>query len=281
MRSRCSHARGRRLASGLRKSEKQTPFKVRSIMQITRDLSRRPFEELRILDLGCGDGVYSIEAGLRGAYVLALDARTQHMNLGAAFAERHGLDNVRFSQEDVRQVTRETRGEFEVVYCLGILYHLDAPDVFTVLENVHELCGWMVVVDTFISLEYAWPSRREPARIWGSGADLEVTHRNRTYQGERCREHGDEDSEDVRRSRVLRSIDNTFSFRFTRASLVRALHDVGFSSVLECHAPPEPGKPENRVTLVALKGERVSISTYPWINEKSELEIAQRLTASE
>jgi SAM-dependent methyltransferase len=217
--------------------------KVRSIMQITRDLSGRPFEELRILDLGCGDGVYSIEAGLRGAYVLALDARTQHMNLGAAFAERHGLDNVRFSQEDVRQVTRETRGGFEVVYCLRILYHLDTPDVFTVLENVHELCGWMVVVDTFISLEYAWPSRREPARIWGSGADLEVTHRNRTYQGERCREHGDEDSEDVRRSRVLRSIDNTFSFRFTRASLVRALHDVGFSSVLECHAPPGRASP--------------------------------------
>lgn len=79
----------------------------------------------------------------------------------------------------------------------------------------------------------------------------------------------------MRRSRVLRSIDNTFAFRFTRASLVRALHDAGFSSVLECHAPPEPLKPEDRITLVALKGEAVSISTYPWV--RSELEIARRL----
>jgi hypothetical protein len=94
------------------------------------------------------------------------------------------------------------------------------------------------------------------------------------------REHEDEDSEEVRRSHVLRSIDNTFSFRFTRASLVRALHDVGFSSVSECHAPPEPGKPENRITLVALKGEPETISTYPWINGKSEDEIEQRLTGS-
>ena len=66
---------------------------------------------------------------------------------------------------------------------------------------------------------------------------------------------------------MLRSIDNTFAFRPTRASLVRALHDVGFSSVLECHAPPEPGKAEDRITLAALKGERVQIATYPAVNE--------------
>jgi SAM-dependent methyltransferase len=252
--------------------------KVRRVMQITRDLARRPFEKLRILDLGCGEGVYAIEAGLRGAEVLALDARRRHMELGAGCAARHGLDNISFRQEDVRQVTRGTHGPFDVVYCLGILYHLDVPDVFSVLENVQGICDGLLVVDTFISLEQPWPSPREPARVWGRGADLEVTYRNRRYQGERCREHGDEDSSEVRRSRVLRSIDNTFSFRFTRTSLMRALHDIGFSSVVECHAPPEPGKPENRITVVALKGERVSISTYPWINGMSEADIEQRLT---
>lgn len=29
--------------------------------------------------------------------------------------------------------------------------------------------------------------------------------------------------------------------------------------------------------MVALKGERVAISTYPWVNEMSEAEIAQKL----
>ncbi len=251
--------------------------KVRRVAQLTRDLAPKPFEELRILDLGCGDGVYAIEAGLRGADVVALDARVQHMERGAAVAARHGLKNVTFRQEDVRAVTRDTHGPFDVVYCLGILYHLDVPEVFSLLENVHRMCDRLLVVDTFISLEQPWPSPREPARVWGRGADLDVTHRGRVYRGERCREHEDQDSDEVRRGRVLRSIDNTFSFRFTRASLMRALHDVGFSSVLECHAPTEPGKPENRVTAVALKGERVSISTYPWVNGKSEAEIEQTL----
>jgi SAM-dependent methyltransferase len=225
--------------------------KVRRVMQLTRDLARRPFGELRILDLGCGEGVYAIEAGLRGAEVVGLDARTERMAEGADCASRHGLSNVTFRQEDVRHVSRDTHGHFDVVYCLGLLYHLDAPDLFRLLESVNALCGDVVIVDTLVSLH-------------GGG---EAAHRGRVYEGERHREHGDEDSEEVRRSRVLRSIDNTHAFRLTRTSLVRALHDVGFSSVLECHAPPEPGKAEDRITLAALNGEPVWISTYPGVNE--------------
>jgi hypothetical protein len=59
--------------------------------------------------------------------------------------------------------------------------------------------------------------------------------------------------------------------------LVRLLVDIGFADVLEIHAPLEPGKPSSRVTLVATGGERVSVSTYPWINALSEDEIAQAL----
>jgi len=200
--------------------------KVRRIMQLTRDLAGRPFDTLRILDLGCGEGVYAIEAALRGADVLALDARTERMALGAACAARHDVRGVRFVQEDVRRVTRATHGTFDVVYLLGLLYHLDAPDLFSVLEQVAEACARLLVVDALISLD------GEETVVW----------RDRTYRGRRHREHDDQDPDEVRRARVLRSIDNTWSFRLTRASLLGALRDVGFTSVLEGHVPFEPGK---------------------------------------
>src|SRR4030042_7201961 len=235
--------------------------KVRRIMQITRDLVRRPFPDLRILDLGCGEGVYAIEAGLRGAEVLALDARTQRMDQGAACAARHGLTNVRFIQKDVRQFTRKVLGSFDVVYFLGLIYHLDAPDVFSVLENLYGLCTGMLIVDTLINLT----------------AEIQVEWQGEFYRGQRWREHGDEDTDEVRRSRILKSIDNTFSFRFTKESLVRALHKVGFTSAYECHLPFEPGKAKDRITLVAIKGVPVLLSTYPWVNHKSEAEIERAL----
>jgi len=147
------------------------------------------------------------------------------------------------------------------VYALGLLYHLDVPDVFSVLENIYDVCTRLVVVDTFVSL----------------AAESVVGWRDRVYRGQRRREHADDDPDDVRRNRVLRSIDNTFSFRFTRESLVRVLHDVGFTSVFECHAPFEPEKPEDRITVVAIKGIPVLLSTYPWVNHKSEAEIERTL----
>jgi hypothetical protein len=158
-------------------------------------------------------------------------------------------------------VSRTVHGEFDVVYALGLLYHLDAPDLFSVLESIRELCAGLLVVDTLISLT----------------GETEVTWRDHAYRGQRFREHDDDDSDEVRRGRVLRSIDNTFAFRLTRQSLVGALHDVGFTSVLECHVPLEPGKADDRVTVAALKGTPVRLSTYPWINDCSEMTIERRL----
>lgn len=239
--------------------------KVRRIMQITSDLAPQSFPELRILDLGCGEGVYAIEAGLRGAAVVAVDARSQRMDQGAACARRHGISSVRFVREDVRRVTRETFGSFDVVYLLGLLYHLDSADVFSVLENIFQICTGLLVVDTLISLT----------------AETRFDWRGQEYLGSRRREHDDGDSEEVRESRVLKSVDNRFSFVFTRESLLRALCDVGFTSVTECLVPFEPGKAVDRITLVARKGVPVRLSTYPWVNGKSNAEIERVLRTGE
>jgi SAM-dependent methyltransferase len=235
--------------------------KVRRVMQITRDLATRPGEELRILDLACGEGVYAIEAALRGAQVLALDARTERMSKGARAAERLGLTNVSFEQEDVRNVTVASHGEFDVIYLLGILYHLDVPDAFHVLENVQAMCRSLIIVDTHVSLH----------------PQEEVDYKGQKYRGAKCREHGDADQASVRRSRVLASLDNTFSFQFTKPSLIRLLNNIGFTSVFDCHAPLEPYKPDDRITFAALKGTRVMISAYPWVNGKTEEEIEETL----
>ncbi len=254
-------AKGREGGPDVAQSGPANAVKVRRVMQLTQDLGARPFADLRILDLGCGEGVYAIEAGLRGADVLALDARAARMDEGARVAARHGLGNVRFVRQDVREATREALGTFDVVYLLGLLYHLDAPDVFAVLANVADLCARLLVVDTLISLAPA----------------TELVWRGEVYHGARWREHDDADSADVRRGRVLRSIDNPFSFRFTRASLLQALHAAGFASVLECHAPFEPGKAEDRITLAAVKGPPVRLSTYPWVNDLDDAAVARAL----
>jgi len=231
--------------------------KVRRVMQIASDLARAPFPQLRIIDFACGEGVYAIEAALRGAEVVALDARTERMKEGAKAAERLGLTKLRFEQTDVRNVNLGSHGMFDVIFFFGILYHLDYPGVFRVLRNIYQMCRQFLIIDTHIALR---------------GGDS-VQHNGQNYDGRRFREHADADSEEVRRSRLGGSLDNAFSFWFTKESLFRCLDNVGFSCVCECIVPLEPDKPEDRITIVATKGEKVKISSYPWVNDKSEYEI--------
>jgi SAM-dependent methyltransferase len=236
--------------------------KVRRVVQATQDLAGKPFDALRILDVGCGEGVYAIEAALRGARVLAIDARDERMREGAACAARHGLRTVEFRREDVRVVSLETHGRFDVVWCLGLLYHLDAPDLFSVLERLRDVCeGGLLVVDTLV----ARPGR-EP-----------FAHAGRAYRGERVREHEDSDAPDVRRARMLRSIDNTFAVRLEKDSLLRLLEDLGATTVVEVHGPSEPGRADDRVTVAARFGGRVSLATYPWADGLSREEVERAL----
>jgi 2-polyprenyl-3-methyl-5-hydroxy-6-metoxy-1,4-benzoquinol methylase len=231
--------------------------KVRRVMQIVSDLAKTPFAQLRILDLGCGEGVYAIEAALRGATVVAVDGRCQRMDEGAKAAQRLGLDNLHFEQADIRLVTTPSHGQFDVIFCLGILYHFDKQAVLSVLENVYAMTKQLVVIDSFIALE---PTES-------------ISYNEQWYAGTTVREHGDDDAPAQRKQKLLASLDNTWSFWLSKDALFRLLQAVGFTSVFECHAPLEPGKPAHRVTVVAVKANPVQISAYPWLNGKTEAEI--------
>ena len=150
---------------------------------------------------------------------------------------------------------------FDVIFFLGILYHLDYQDVFPVLNNIYEMCQRFVIIDTHIALR----------------GQHSVQHHGQTYDGLRVLEHADTDSEEVRRSRLGASLDNPFSFQFTKESLFRLLNNVGFTCVCECIVPLEADKPEGRITIVATKGKRVTLSSYPWVNDKTEDDIKRFL----
>jgi SAM-dependent methyltransferase len=239
----------------------QNAVKVRRVMQLLQDLHPHDLHQCRILDLGCAEGVYSIEAGLRGADVLAVDSRPQRLEWGQAIANELGLPNVRFQVADVRRLAQENLGEFHVVLFLGLLYHLDLPDAVDVLTTVSNACRDLMIIDTHIAVQ----------------ADGTFSYGGKEYAGRKVREHADADSEEVKLRRLAASQDNLFSFFFTKEALYKLLHDCGFTTVMECYVPLEPSKTVDRITLVALKGVGVTMSSYPWINTMSEAEIEKRM----
>lgn len=239
------------------KNENPNGIKVRRVTQLISDYTKKGIDKAKVLDIACGEGAFSIEAAIHGANVTAIDAREERMNIGRDIVKNNSIRNIEFKKEDLRMLTFEKNGKFDVVLLLGVLYHLDVPDSFRALENIYEMTDGLLIIDTHIAMT----------------ANESTEYKKKVYKGVKFREHYQSDTDEDKLAKVRASVDNEFSFWFTKDSLIQLLHDLGFSSVLECHAPIEPLKSENRVTLVALKGRNRRISTYPWVNNKSNHEI--------
>ena len=210
------------------------------INQVVSDFARKPLSGSRILDLASLEGDFSAELALRGAQVLGVEGRGTNIRRAMA---RFPLPNLRFVQDDVRNVSRGKYGEFDVVLCLGILYHLDAPDCFKLLEAIAEVCIDVAIIDTHVSF-----SRDEP-----------VEYKGHEYWGWRYTEYGRAPTAEETEDSTWASIGNLRSFWPTKPSLVNAIVDAGFNSVYECQYPAWNDIPSDRVTLVARKGKREGI----------------------
>jgi SAM-dependent methyltransferase len=212
--------------------------KLRRVVQLVDDVFGR-VEGLRVLDLACLEGMYALELAARGADVVAIEGREANLEKARFAARALELEGrIDFQLGDVRDLSRERHGEFDAILCLGILYHLDAPDVFPFVSRIADTCRRVLVLDTNVSL-----SPQE-----------ERAHNGFTYRGESLFEHEPSSSQEERLRALWSSLDNPSAWIPTRPSLVSLLARAGFTSVSECWIPAEPDKTPGRITLLALRG---------------------------
>ena len=233
-------------------------IKLRRILQTVADVAQKPISGLRILDLACLEGLYAVELARHGAEVVGVEIREANVEKARFAKDILGLEKLTFRQDDVRNVSVESYGHFDVVLCLGILYHLDAPEVFAFIERMSEVCRGFAVIDTHIGR-----------------AERSHPYKGKTYSGSTFAEHALDATPEHKAKQLWASIDNPASFWFTRPSLLNVLMHVGFTSIYECHMPPEPQKPTDRVTLVAIKGSRQPLLCSPRQSEQAIEDLAE------
>lgn len=227
-------------------------IKLRRILQIVSDTAQQPLANLRVLDLACHEGLYAIEFARHGAETVGIEGRQVHVEKARFVKNVLSLSNLDIVQDDVRNLSQEKYGYFDVVLCLGILYHLEVPDVFEFIERIGEVCQRVAVFDTRIT----------------AGPTLNYTYKGIQYWGHRISEgHAPTDTPEVKIRRYWASLDNVTSFHLSRTSLFCMLGRVGFTSVYECYIPPEPAKPIDRITLVAIKGNQERVINSPLMKE--------------
>jgi SAM-dependent methyltransferase len=217
-------------------------YRTVKFLQLVQDVLRRPLGDLRVIDLGCGEGLYALEFAQHGAEVVGVEGRIPSL-AKAEFCRRvFGLETLRFLHGDVRAVNRADYGAFDVVLCSGILYHLDQPAMFDFLKAMRHMCEGVLIIDTRIA----------------STAEVEVVYDGKVYRGSKYREHVPGATETEKLADMGASLDNDESFWIVKHDLANALMDLGFTSVMECLAPVPWMLRKDRVTLVATAGRKAA-----------------------
>jgi 2-polyprenyl-3-methyl-5-hydroxy-6-metoxy-1,4-benzoquinol methylase len=235
--------------------------RLRCFVQAVADLAGKPLNQLRILDLACLEGHYTIEFALHGAQAVGIEVREANVSKARFLKEQLGLSNVEFHQDDVRNLSERKYGRFDVVLCAGFLYHLDAPAVFEVIQQIHDVCDRLAIFETFISLQ----------------PKVSATHNGTTYWGNHYIEHREGVTPEQKYKDLWASIDNPSSFWLTQASLCNALDHAGFTSVYVQLNPSLEKHPLDRRTFIAMKGQTASVLSSPVTDAEIRVDWSEKL----
>lgn len=204
-----------------------------SVRHVTR---RGTVTGLSVLDLTSAEGQHSIELALAGAQrVVGIEGRKLYVDRSSFVARVFGATNTEFRQGDVRTISPEELGSFELVLFFGILHHLGSDDFFPMLKSLRE-----VTADTLML--YTHTAEEGSDVRFGNRLSKPMVNRD-GYSGRLYREHPDGLSADELERRVRSSLDNTFSFWANERELLRGLKDAGFSYVAKQLHPNPFGDP--------------------------------------
>jgi len=181
----------------------------------------------RVLDLACAEGTHSITMARLGAEVLGIEGRQLYVDRARFVADVLGVNQVSFTQGDVRYLNAKELGQFDLVLFSGILHHLGPESFVDTLKSLSAVTCDTLLLYTHVSNE------KSIQRFNLQGP----TTLPAGYEGYLFREHADGATPQQRLSKVRASLDNTKSFWATEESLVRALKDFGFGHVTKLLHP--------------------------------------------
>ena len=124
--------------------------------------------DARIAEVGCGTGQTSLYLARADRTVVALDLSREALKLGAAAAERYGIERIAFVEADLTRLPLRP-GAFDLIYSSGVLHHTPDPRAAFAKIAAAVRPGGMIVIGLYNSIaRLPLRARRVVARLTGN-----------------------------------------------------------------------------------------------------------------
>jgi len=203
---------------------------------------------MRIADLGCLEGGYAVEFARMGFQVLGLEVRESNFAACRFVKSRVDLPNLEFVRDNAWNIA--AYGEFDAVFCCGLLYHLDRPREF--LRLLSSVTRKALLLQTHFAHGPAAEAtpRVDPSAVRSLGSllsrsrasspapvadkfNLSELDRHDGLEGRWYTEFLEVPTDAFMETKRWSSWSNTRSFWIRREHLIGAIKDAGFDMVLE------------------------------------------------
>jgi hypothetical protein len=174
---------------------------------------------IKIVDLGCLEGGYTVEFARMGLESLGIEIRNSNIECCKFVKDNVDLPNLRFVQDNVINISKY--GDFDIAFCCGLLYHLDKPRAF--LEQLAKQTRRMMILQTHFSLGHAGSQR----------FNLSPLVENEGLAGRWFGEFEQNISNEQLDLARWSSYHNNASFWIRREYLIDLIYKLGFDTVFE------------------------------------------------
>jgi 2-polyprenyl-3-methyl-5-hydroxy-6-metoxy-1,4-benzoquinol methylase len=143
-------------------------------------------DEGRILDVGCGFGLFAAYFGQTHPRrsILGVDPNAKRIKMAEKVASSLALKNHQFLAGDVRDVSVE--GPFDAAYVLDVMHHIPEKDQIPVLERLRDLLkpnGMLLIKDITTEPKFGLKFTEVLDRLM-VGFDEELTYRHHREWGQ-------------------------------------------------------------------------------------------------
>lgn len=217
-------------------------------------------DHLRIADVGCLEGGYAVEFARMGFQVVGIEVRQSNIDACNYVKSKVNLPNLMFVKDDAWNITKY--GEFDTIFCCGLLYHLDSPRQY--LELLSSVTRKLLILDThfathekdrylklFFRKKLGKISKKISILASKNGNEhfgLTSICKHEDVLGRWFTEYKSEEKFKNRENLKWASWDNRRSFWPQREYLIQMINDVGFNTVMEQYDSLNPNIAESMIS---------------------------------